>query len=122
MPVPPDSGYLISHDDAVWYTDPVHGALVRIDPDTGEARLLESRIEQPQEYWGIAASSAPEMPGKLWVRSGDSEVWLVDTRRDAVERRIRVAEGGGGDVLQVGDELWVSSFATDEVEVIGLGG
>lgn len=121
IPLRPDTGYLISHDDAVWYTDLAQGALVRIDPATGDTRVLETRTEQPDEYWGIAASSA-EMPGRLWVRSGDSEIWLVDTRNDVVERRIHVVDGSGGDVVQVGDSLWVSSFATDEVEVISLSG
>ncbi|MEU1971933.1 hypothetical protein ABZ477_09765 [Microbacterium sp. NPDC019599] len=122
MPAEPDSGYLISHDDAVWYTDPAHGLFVRIDPDSGETRTLEVRTEQPSEYWGIAASTAPGDPGRLWVRSGDDEVWLVDTREDAVLRRIAVAAGAGGDVQQVGDTLWVSGFATDEVEMISLTG
>lgn len=122
VPLDPDSGYVITHDDAVWYTDPAQGALVRIDPLTGEVRMLATRTVQPDEYWGVAASSAPDAPGMLWVRSGNDEVWLIDTRSDRVERRILVTDGGGGDVQQVGNDLWVSSFATDQVEIVSLGG
>ena len=38
-----------------------------------------------------------------------------------VLRRIAVLDGGGGDVQQIGDTLWVSSFATDEVQRVSLG-
>ncbi len=54
------------------------------------------------------------------MRNGDAEVWLVDTRHDRVLRRIAVLDGGGGDVQQIGDILWVSSFATDQVQGIEL--
>ena len=70
----------------------------------------------------IAASTALGPPGRFWVRDGDNEVWLVDTRHDRVLRRIAVRDVGGGDVQQIGDTLWVSSFATDEVQRISLGG
>ena len=79
------------------------------------------RTQRPSEYRGIAASTAPGPRGRLWVRGGDKEVWLVDTRHDRVLRRIAVIDGGGGDVQQIGDTLWVSSFATNEVQRISLG-
>ena len=114
-------GGLIEHDGAAWYVDMSLGVLVRVDPDDGSTRLLKVRTERPSEYRGLAASTAPGPPGRLWVRSGDKEVWLVDTRHDRVLRRIAVIDGGGGDVQQIGDTLWVSSFATDEVQRISLG-
>ena len=120
MPVPPDTGNMIEHDGAAWYVDMSLGVLVRVDPDDGSTRLLRVRTERPSEYRGLAASTAPGPPGRLWVRSGDKEVWLVDTRHDRVLRRIAVIDGGGGDVQQIGDTLWVSSFATDEVQRIPL--
>jgi hypothetical protein len=40
--------------------------------------------------------------------------------RGGVTRRIAVLDGGGGDVQQIGETLWVSSFATDEVQRISL--
>ena len=119
MPVPPDTSYLIEHDGAAWYVDASIGVLVRIDPDDGSTRLLDVRTEKPSEYWGAAASTAPGPPGRLWVRSGD-EAWLVDTRRDQVLRRIALLDGSGGDVQQIGGSLWVSSFATNQVQRIEL--
>ena len=97
------------------------GVLVRVDPVDGSTRLLKVRTKRPSEVRTIAASTAPGPPGRLWVRGGDKEVWLVDTRHDRVLRRIAVLDGGGGDVQQIGDTLWVSSFATDEVQRISLG-
>jgi streptogramin lyase len=120
MPVPPDAGELIEHDGAAWYVDQSLGVLVRVDPVDGSTRLLKVRAEMPREYRGLAASTAPGTPGRLWMRSGDKEVWLVDTRHDKVLRRIAVLDGGGGDVQQIGDTLWVSSFATNEVQRIPL--
>lgn len=120
MPVPPDTMELIEHDGAAWYVDPVLGVLVRIDPVDGSTRLLKVRLDRPSEYGGLAASTAPGPPGRLWVRSGDKEVWLVDTRQDRVLRRIAVHDGGGGDVQQIGDTLWVSQFILDEVQRIPL--
>lgn len=78
------------------------------------------RTDKPSSSWGVAASAAPGRPGHVWVRSGDDEVWLVDTVSDAVVRRVADA-GRGGDVQQVGDVLWVSSFMHDVVERIPLG-
>ena len=106
---------------AAWYVDPSLGVLVRIDPADGSTRLLKVRTGTASEYRGLAASTAPGPLGRLWVRSGDKEVWLVDTRHDRVLRRIAVIDGGGGDVQQIGDTLWVSSFATNEVQRISLG-
>jgi len=120
MPVPPDTGELVEHDGAAWYVDMSLGVLVRVDPDDGSTRLLKVRTERPSEYRGLAASSAPGRPGRLWVRNGDKEVWLLDTRHDRVLRRVAVLDGGGGDVQQIGDTLWVASFATDEVQRIPL--
>ena len=121
MPVPPDTGELIEHDGAAWYVDPSLGVLVRVDPVDGSTRLLKVRIKRPSEIGALAASTAPGPPGRLWVRSGDKEVWLVDTRHDRVLRRIAVLDGGGGDVQQIGDTLWVAQFITDRVERIPLG-
>jgi hypothetical protein len=45
----------------------------------------------------------------MWIRSGDEEVWLVDTRRDRVLRRVAVQPGRGGDVQEIGGALWVSA-------------
>ena len=120
MPVPPDKGNMIEHDGAAWYVDMSLGVLVRVDPLDGSTRLLKVRLGRPSEYRGLAASTALGAPGRLWVRSGDEEVWLVDTRHDQVMRRIAVLDGGGGDVQQIGDSLWVSSFATNEVQRISL--
>lgn len=121
-PVAPiaDAGYLVEHDGDPWYVDAAQGTLTRIDPVTGAAQVLSVRTEKPSQYWGIAASSAPGRTGRMWVRSGDSEVWLVDTDGDRVLRRVRVLNGGGGDVQQVGDTLWVSSFRTHQVQAIDL--
>ena len=121
IPVPPDTGELIAHDGAAWYVDMELGVLVRVDPVDGSTRLLKVRFKRASEYRGIAASTAPGPPGRLWVRNGDKQVWLVDTRHDRVLRRIAVIDGGGGDVQQIGDTLWVSSFATNEVQRISLG-
>ena len=121
MPVPPDVGNMIEHDGAAWYVDMSLGVLIRVDPEDGSTKLLRVRTQRPSEYRGIAASTAPGPPGRLWVRGGDKEVWLVDTRHDRVLRRIAVIDGGGGDVQQIGDTLWVSSFATNEVQRISLG-
>lgn len=120
MPVTPDTMELIEHDGAAWCVDLALGVLVRVDPVDGSTRLLDVRTERPREYLGLAASTAPGPPGRLWVRSGDAEVWLVDTRHDRVLRRIAVRDGGGGDVQQIGNTLWVSSFATDQVQGIEL--
>jgi streptogramin lyase len=120
MPVTPDTMELMEHDGAAWYVDLALGVLVRVDPVDGSTRLLDVRTERPREYLGLAASTAPGRPGRLWVRNGDAEVWLVDTRHDRVLRRIAVLDGGGGDVQQIGDILWVSSFATDQVQGIEL--
>ena len=120
MPVLPDTMELIEHDGAAWYVDPALGALVRVDPLDGSTTLLNVRPRSPSEYRGLAASTAPGPPGRLWIRSGDDEVWLLDTRRDLVLRRIAVRHGGGGDVQQIGDTLWVSSFATNELQRIPL--
>ena len=120
MPVPPDTGNMIEHDGAAWYVDMSLGVLIRVDPVDGSTKLLRVRIDRPSEYRGLATSTALGPPGRLWVRSGDKEVWLVDTRHDRVLRRIAVIDGGGGDVQQIGDTLWVSSFATNEVQRIPL--
>jgi hypothetical protein len=120
MPVPPDTGGIIEHDGVAWYVDPELGVLVRVDPGDGSTRLLNVRAKRPSEIRFLAAPTAPGPPGRLWVRSGDKEVWLVDTRHDRVLRRIAVLHGGGGDVQQIGDTLWVSSFATDQVQRIPL--
>ncbi len=121
MPTPAGSVYLVKHDDAPLFYDAQTGRIVTIDPRTREARMLNLRLEKPHEYWGVAASSAEKDEGHLWVRSGDGEVWLVDTRQDVVLRRIAVdPAGGGGDVQQIGDKLWVSGFASQSIERIAL--
>ena len=111
----------IEHDGAAWYVDPSLGVLVRVDPVDGSTRLLKVRMQRPSEIRALAASTAPGPPGRLWVRNGDKEVWLVDTRHDRVLRRIAVLDGGGGDVQQIGDTLWVAQFIRDRVERIPLG-
>jgi streptogramin lyase len=121
MPVPASDGYVIEHDGAPWYVDPELGVLVRVDPDSGETQLSRVRLRIPTQYLGLAFSSAPGPAGRVWVRSGDDEVWLLDTRTDEVLRRIAVIDGGGGDVQQIGDVLWVASFGTDQVQRIALG-
>lgn len=120
MPIDPGNGYLIEHDEAVWFIDPAQGALVRIDPDNGEPELLDVRVEKPPTYWGIAASSAPGEPGRLWIRSGTAEAWLLDTRADVVLRRVALAPGGGGDVQEVDGALFAAAFGTHKVERIVL--
>ena len=50
--------------------------------------MMDVRTARPSEYRGLAASTAPGLPGRLWVRSGDKEVWLVDTD----ERTVTVEE------------------------------
>ena len=121
MPIPPERGYLIEHDGAPWYHDIGSGEFIRIDPRTEKLRRLEVRADRPTQYQGLGASTAPGPPGRLWVRSGDDEVWLIDTRADEVLRRIKVIDGGGGDVQQVGAWLWVASFGTDQLQRISLG-
>ena len=114
-------GCLVVVDDAPLFTDPGSGILAPIDPVTGTGRILTVRTDKPSRYWGVAASAAPNRPGHLWVRSGDDEVWLVDTVSDAVVRRLKVDNGRGGDVQQVGDVLWVASLHRhDAVERIPL--
>jgi streptogramin lyase len=121
MPLPPASAYLIEHDGAPWYYDAELGRLARIDPATLQVRLLDAKFEKPHHYWGVAASTALGGDGWLWVRSGDGEVWLLDTRGDTVLRRIAVDRwGGGGDVQQIGDTLWVSGFANQSIQRIHL--
>lgn len=121
MPMTAGTPYLLAHDHAPLYYDAARGALVRIDPRTLEVDRLAVGVERPSQYWGVAASTAPGAQGRLWVRSGDGEVWLVDTRADSVLRRIAVdSSGAGGDVQQIGDDLWVSGFATGTVERIDL--
>ncbi len=121
MPVPPDTGNMLEHDGAAWYVDAGQGVLIRVDPVDGSTRLLKVRMQRPSEIRALAASTAPGPPGRLWVRNGDKEVWLVDTRHDRVLRRIAVLDGGGGDVQQIGDTLWVAQFIRDRVERIPLG-
>lgn len=114
-------GYVVVVDDAPLFTDAESGILAPIDPVTNTGRILAVRTDKPSRYWGVAASAAPGRPGHVWVRSGDDEVWLVDTVADVVVRRLEVDDGRGGDVQQVGDVLWVSSFMNDAVERIPLG-
>jgi streptogramin lyase len=121
MPVKPDSGYLIQHDGAPWYVDHVTGALVRIDPEDGSPSLLRVRMARPLELWGVSASTAPGSAGRLWVRHGNEEAWLIDTRADRVLRRVAVADGGGGDLQEVGGELWIAHFGDDKTQRISLG-
>jgi YVTN family beta-propeller protein len=116
-----NSGYLVVVDDVPVFTDPWSGILAPIDPATNTGRILSVRTDKPSRYWGVAASDASGPPGRVWVRNGEDEVWLVDTAADAVLRRLRVDVGRGGDVQQVGDVLWVSSFMNDAVERIPLG-
>lgn len=121
VPLGKGVGYLIEHDGAPWYYDAWLGRLVRIDPGTLEVRLLEVVLDSPTQYWGVSASSAPDVAGRLWARSGDGEAWLIDTRSDTVLRRVAVdPAGAGGDVQQVGDALWVSGFASGTIERIAL--
>ena len=119
---PARPSYLIEHDGAPWYLDLTSGHLIRIDPRTEKLRRLKVRVDSPSQYHGLGASTAPGAPGRLWVRSGDDEVWLVDTPADRVLRRIKVLDGGGGDVQQVGAILWVASFGTGELQRIPLDG
>jgi hypothetical protein len=79
--------------------------LVRVDPGDGSTRLLKVRMHRPSEVRTIAASTALGPPGRLWVRGGDIEVWLVDTRHDRVPPGIAVLDGDGRDVQQIGDTL-----------------
>lgn len=121
VPLGKGVGYLIEHDGAPWYYDSWLGRLVGIDPATLQVRLLDVVLEPPTQYWGVAASSAPEAPGQLWARSGDGEAWLIDTRSDEVLRRVAVdPAGAGGDIQQIGDALWVSGFASGTIERIEL--
>lgn len=120
LPTTADYGYLVVVDDAPLFTDPSSGILAPIDPLTDTGRILAVRTDKPSSYWGVAASASPDRPGHVWVRSGDDEVWLVDTASDVVVRRLAVDAGRGGDVQQVGDVLWVSSFTHDAVERIPL--
>ena len=120
LPTTADSGYLVVADDAPLFTDAGSGILAPIDPVTNTGRILAVRTDKPSSYWGVAASAAPDRPGHVWVRSGDDEVWLVDIEADAVVRRLAVDNGQGGDVQQVGDVLWVSSFMRNAVERIPL--
>ena len=122
MPTPPNYSYLIEHDGAPWYLDLASGDLIRVDPSTEKLRRLNVRVDYPSQVRGLGASTAPGAPGRLWVRSGDDEVWLIDTRADRVLRRIKVIDGGGGDVQQIGDVLWVASFGTNELQRILLDG
>jgi len=123
IPLPSEirRGYLIKHDGAPWVVDhEAEGALVRIDPEAGTAHLLETKLRLPSAYWGIAASSASR-PGQLWARSGDNQVWLVDTRKDRVARIIEITPGGnGGDVQEHKGVLWVSAFGDDVIHRIPL--
>lgn len=120
MPVEADTGYLIRHDDAPWYIDTAKGALVRIDPKNGNPTLLRVRTARPWQYWGIAASTAPGPAGRLWVRHGNDEAWLVDTRADRVIRRVATADGAGGDLQEAGGALWIAHFGNDQIQRISL--
>jgi streptogramin lyase len=119
-PIAPGKGYLVEHDSAPWYIDALQGSLVRVDPATDRAALLNVAVTKPSAYWGIAASTAAGPPGRMWIRSGNDEVWLLDTRRDRVLRRLAVQDGRGGDLQEVGGALWVAGFSSDSVERIPL--
>lgn len=124
VPLPLDEtggSYLIAHDGAPWYLDGGLGAVARVDPATNSPAVLSVRPVRPPEYRGVAASSAPGRAGRLWVRSGSDEAWLVDTRQDKVIRRVAIADGGGGDLQEVDGSLWVAHFGLDTVQRIRLG-
>lgn len=124
MPVEGDYGYLIKHDGAPWYIDFGRtGTLVRIDPEDATTQVLTTTLDKPSEYWGIAASSSPSVPGHLWARSGDNHVWLINTRADRIERTIELTPGGsGGDVQEHDGTLWVSAFDEEIIHRIPLPG
>ena len=121
LPLDPGQSYLIAHDGAAWYLDHGIGAIARIDPTTNAATVLAVRPVRPPEYRGVAASSAPRRPGELWVRSGSDEAWLVDTRQGKVIRRVAIADGGGGDLVEVDGMLWVAGFGLDTLQRVSLG-
>jgi hypothetical protein len=120
FPLGPGQPYLITHDGAPWYIDHGKGALARVDPTTNAPSVLTLRPVSPPEYRGVAASSAPGRPGKLWIRSGSDEAWLIDTRTDEVIRRIAIGDGGGGDLEEVDGHLWVANFGLDTLQRIQL--
>lgn len=120
MPLEPNAGYLIKHDGAPWYVDAAAGAFVRTDPTDGSPALLKVRIAKPSQYWGIAASTAPGPAGRLWVRHGDNEAWLIDTRQDRVLRRVAIANGAGGDLQEADGHLWIANFGKGATQRIAL--
>jgi hypothetical protein len=92
--------------EAVWVTSTEEDTVTRIDPRTGDQRVLHT---------GRGPAGLTHGAGAVWVAStGDASVERID-RRDPSDRATIGVPGQPRAVGYGGGRLWVASFTTSEL-------
>ncbi len=99
---------------AIWMKDYNDSNLVRIDPETGSARILTLPARLP--FTGYYDVNLVADSTSLWLRTATGVVSRVDPKTGRVLGTYPADTYGGGGLIALGfDSLWMTNFSSDTV-------